>query len=108
MMHATRIGNISCFTMLMAVICPPIHSIVVTSPNDDHSPPALAAITIIPANQNLSFFSLNILEYSDVITMAVVKLSSRAERKKVSEIIIRNNLDLLVVFIFCVIMSKPS
>ena len=35
----------------LAVICPPIQSmVVVTSPIGDQAPPALAAITIIPAN----------------------------------------------------------
>lgn len=41
-----------------ADICPPIHSIVVvTSPNGDHVPPALAAIITSETNHNRSFFS---------------------------------------------------
>ena len=99
--HTTILGNINCFIILSAVICPPIQSIVVvTSPNGDHAPPALAAITIIPANHRRSSFSVKIFEHNEVITIAVVKLSSNAERKKVNTVIISNNFCLLVVDIF--------
>lgn len=40
--------------------------------------------------------------------MAIVKLSSRAKRKKLITVIINKSFDLLVVFIFRVITSNPS
>src|SRR6187402_1743684 len=99
-------GNSTDSMMAIAVICPPIQSIVVvTSPNGDHAPPALAAITIMPANQNLSCLLFNNLEQSDVITMAVVRLSNKAERKKVIKVTVKSSLDLLVVVIFSLIIS---
>jgi len=39
--------------MVVVVNCPPIHSIVVvTSPIGDQAPPALAAMTTMPANSH--------------------------------------------------------
>jgi hypothetical protein len=68
------------------VICPPIQSIVVvTSPIGDHAPPALAAITIIPPkNKRMSLFGTS-FRISDTITMEVVRLSSNADKKKVTQ-----------------------
>lgn len=107
-MHTAKLGSISCAIMLSAVICPPIHSmVVVTSPKGDQAPPALAAITIVPANQSRSSLSCNNLVHNDTITMAVVRLSSRAERKNEIPVMINNSLRLLVVFIFWVMISKP-
>ena len=46
----TRLGIMIPVIILPAVICPPIHNmIVVTSPIGDHAPPAFAAITTILA-----------------------------------------------------------
>ncbi len=80
------------FIMLSVEICPPIHSmVVVTSPMGVHAPPALAAITIIPAKNNrMSLFGIN-LRIKDTITMEVVRLSSTDERKKVTQHIIHKS-----------------
>src|SRR5688500_18098248 len=85
------LGRIRVLIMLAADICPPIQSIVVvTSPIGDHAPPAFAAITIIPAKNNRIFlFGTNFLT-SETITIAVVRLSSNADRKKVTQQITHN------------------
>jgi hypothetical protein len=80
----------------------------VTSPSGDQAPPALAAMMTIPANQSLSSFSVNIFVHNEVITIAVVRLSSRAERKKVSTVMMNRSFFLLFVDILWVIISKPS
>ena len=69
-----------------AEICPPIQSmVVVTSPIGDQAPPALAAITIIPAkNRRISLSGIN-FRIKDTITMVVVKLSKTEERKKATK-----------------------
>ena len=70
--------------MVVVVNCPPIHSIVVvTSPIGDQAPPALAAMTTMPAKSQRVCRSSMSLRNSDTMTMDVVKLSSRAEKKKV-------------------------
>jgi hypothetical protein len=80
------------------VIWPPIQSIVVvTSPMGDQAPPELAAITIMPANRMRSSRSSSNLRTSDTITMVVVRLSSRALRKKLIRPISHINEDRRVV-----------
>src|SRR5688572_3954934 len=98
-MRQTKIlGMINLTMILSAVIWPPIHNIVVvTSPKGDHAPPAFAAIIIAPAKYNLSFLSGINLPHKEVITMAVVRLSSSEERKKVIMVMMIRSLLLLVV-----------
>ena len=57
---------------------------VVTSPIGLNAPPALAAITTIPANNKRIFPSGNNLLNKETINMVVVKLSSTAESIKVT------------------------
>jgi hypothetical protein len=73
------------FIISTVVTCPPIQSIVVvTSPMGVQAPPALAAITIMPAkNKRSSRFSNNFF-MSDTMTMVVVRLSNIELRKKVT------------------------
>ena len=82
--------------------------IVVTSPIGDHAPPAFADKMIMPANSHLSSLSLIIFPISVAITIAVVKLSKAAEKKKVIVHKIHINLTFLVVLILSVIIAKPS
>mmetsp|Transcript_14481 Transcript_14481/g.45246 ORF Transcript_14481/g.45246 Transcript_14481/m.45246 type:complete len:515 (-) Transcript_14481:296-1840(-) len=64
---------------------PFIHSIVVvTSPIGVHTPPALAAITIIAPKSLRSSSESRSLRMSETITIVTVKLFKMAERKKVS------------------------
>ena len=79
----TMLGIKRPFMMAAAEICPPIQSIVVvTSPIGDQAPPALAAITIIPAkNRRISLSGIN-LRTNETITMVVVRLSNTEDRKK--------------------------
>ena len=79
----TRLGNINLATMLNAVICPPIHNIVVvTSPIGDQAPPAFAAIITIPVKYSLSLSSFINFLNKETITMVVVRLSKMADRKE--------------------------
>ena len=92
-----------------AVICPPIQSIVVvTSPMGDHAPPALAAITMIPAKNQRSSLRPNIFRLTAIITIVVVRLSSTALRKNVTKPIIHNRVVIFVVLILSVMTLKPS
>ena len=76
-----------------ADICPPIHNmVVVTSPMGDQAPPALAAMTTTPTKYIRVDLSETSLRNSVTITMAVVKLSSTADRKKVIKPTIHINL----------------
>src|SRR5688572_22566512 len=94
--------------ILKADIWPPIQSmVVVTSPIGDHAPPALAAITIIPAkNSRMSLFGTNFL-IKDTITIEVVRLSNKAERKNVTQQITHSKAFGFLVFILSVIIRKP-
>ena len=90
------------------VICPPIQSmVVVTSPMGDHAPPAFAAITIIPAKNNLSSRLSRSLRTKEIITIVVVKLSKIELRKKATQQIIHSNIGKLCVLILAVTTSKP-
>src|SRR5690606_16441837 len=82
----TTLGRNKLLIMLLAVICPPIHSIVVvTSPIGDQAPPALAATTMSPAkNRRVSRLATS-FRVSDTITMVVVRLSRIADRKNVTQ-----------------------
>src|SRR5438105_14074465 len=84
-MQITLGRNIT-FIILSVEICPPIHSmVVVTSPMGVHAPPALAAITIIPAkNIRMCLSGISFL-INDTITMEVVRLSKMEERKNVTQ-----------------------
>ena len=74
--------GISRFMMSLAVVTLfPIQSmVVVTSPMGDQAPPALAAITIKPANHNLVLLSLIIFCSMVIKTMVAVRLSIMADR----------------------------
>ncbi len=78
--------------MPSVVTWPPIHSIVVvTSPMGDQAPPAFAASTTIPAkNQRVSLSAMS-LRNKLTMTMAVVRLSSTEDRKKVMKETIHSN-----------------
>ena len=72
--------------MFSEVTWPPIHSIVVvTSPIGVQAPPALAAMTMMPAKNRRSSCLARILRISEIATMVVVRLSRMAERKKVTK-----------------------
>ena len=99
----------SVFTIIFTVVtCPPIHSImVVTSPMGLHAPPALAASITMPAKSHRSFLSAISLLSRAHMTMAVVMLSSNAERKKVSKLSSHSSFFLFVVVILSVMIRKP-
>src|SRR5688572_25563849 len=104
----TILGSSNVLIIFPADIWPPIHSmVVVTSPMGDHAPPALAAMTIIPAkNKRMSLLGTN-FRTRETITMAVVRLSKRAERKKVTQQITHNNVFGFFVLMRSVIMLNP-
>ena len=78
------LGRMRLPMMVVVVNCPPIQSIVVvTSSIGDQAPPALAAMTTMPAKSQRVRRSSMSLRNSDTMTMDVVKLSSRAEKKNV-------------------------
>ena len=80
--HA-MLGKIKLPTMVVVVSCPPIQSmVVVTSPMGDHAPPALAAMTTMPAKSHRVCLSSISLRSKETITIDVVKLSSNAEKKE--------------------------
>ena len=60
--------------------------VVVTSPIGDHAPPALAAIITIPAKNFRWSASEMIFRSKETITIAVVRLSRTAERKKANNL----------------------
>ena len=104
----TRLGIIIPVIILPAVICPPIHNmIVVTSPIGDHAPPAFAAITTILAYVQRVCWSLISLRSRESITIVVVRLSSTADMKNVRKLIIHSSLTLFVAVILSVIILKP-
>ena len=105
----TRLGRKSALMMPVALIWWPIHSmVVVTSPIGDQAPPALAAMTTIPAKNQRSRWSPISLRNSEIITMVVVRLSSTAERKKVMKPISHSSVTRLWVRMRSVITLKPS
>ncbi len=82
----TMLGRIKVFIILTAVIRPPIHSmVVVTSPIGDHAPPALAAITTMPAKNKRIFLLGTSFRSRETITIEVVRLSNNADRKNVTQ-----------------------
>ena len=95
--------------ILLAVTCPPIQSIIVViSPIGDQAPPALADSITIPAN--IHKFSLSLISFVSKadITIAVVKLSRAAEKKKVIIHKIHIKATFLLVVILSVIIENPS
>ena len=73
----------------------------------DQAPPALAAMMINPAKYQRSDLRVkNFLKMAN-ITMVVVRLSSTADRKKVSKHNIQSNTNMLLVFMTLRIISKP-
>jgi hypothetical protein len=81
--------------------------VVVTSPIGVHAPPALAAMTIIPAKKSrMSLFGINFL-ISETITIDVVRLSRTDERKKVTQQMIHSNDFAFFVVILSVMKRKP-
>ena len=77
-------GTITADTILAALTCPPIHSIiVVTSPIGDQAPPAFAARIKTPAKSHNVSLSLISFGSNAAITIAVVRLSRTAEKKNV-------------------------
>ena len=104
----TREGKKSCVIKAPVVTFSFIHSIiVVTSPVGVHAPPLLAASITIPQNIHLSLFTFISLRNSIVINIAVVRLSSIADMKKVKNEIIQRSLRLLRVFILSVMQVNP-
>jgi len=79
-------GQEVAFMIPSVVIWPPIQSIVVvTSPIGDQAPPALAAMTMLPAKKRRSSCLSSSFFISEIITIVVVRLSSTELRKKVVE-----------------------
>ena len=104
----TRLGRKIPFMIFSVVIWPPIHSIVVvTSPIGVQAPPALAAITMIPAKNRRSSWSSISLRISEIITIVVVRLSSAADRKKVTKPMIHSSVTMLVERMRSVMIVKP-
>ncbi len=86
------------FMIARVVIWPPIQSmVVVTSPIGLQAPPALAAITMMPAKNNRSSCLSSSFFISEIITMVVVRLSSTELRKKVTKPTSQIRVDCLVV-----------
>lgn len=73
--------------------------VVVTSPIGDHAPPALAAITISPANQSRNSFSFTTFCKMVIKTIVAVRLSIIADNAKPKKVKIHNNFCLLFVLI---------
>ena len=71
-----------------------------------NAPPALAAITTIPANNHLVCLSPTNFLSNEIITIEVIKLSSNAEKKKDRLAIIQRSLALFLVVILFVINVK--
>ena len=72
--------------MARVVIWPPIHNmVVVTSPIGLQAPPALAAMTMMPAKNNRSSWFSSSFFISEIMTMVVVRLSRMELRKKVTK-----------------------
>ncbi len=89
-------------------IFPAIQSMmVVTSPIGDHAPPALAARMIMPPKNQRSFWSVINLRSKAIITIAVVRLSSRADSRKVRNESAHSSLTLLLVLMWSVMMLNP-
>src|SRR6188768_4203807 len=108
MVIQTILGSNKVLIILTEEICPPIHSIVVvTSPIGDHAPPAFAPITIMPQKNSLIFLSGTSFLVRDTIKIAVVRLSSSAERKKVTQHITHNKVFGFFVVIRSVITLNP-
>ena len=86
----------------------PIQSIVVvTSPIGDHAPPALAAITISPANHNLSSLFKIIFLKIVINTIVAVRLSMMAERIKARKENIQSNFTFELVLTKALIAENP-
>ena len=85
-----------------------IHSMmVVTSPMGEKAPPALAAMTMSPANSQRSFWSLSKRRNIITMMMVVVMLSRTADMTNDSEHMIHNRCRLLLALMFSVINEKP-
>ena len=94
--------------MFIVVIWPPIQSmVVVTSPIGDQAPPAFAAMTMMPAKNRRSAWLDSSLRISEIMTMVVVRLSSSAERKKVTKPTSHISFDNWAVRMRLVMTSKP-
>ena len=105
----TRLGINSPTITPEAVIWLPIQSmVVVTSPIGDQAPPALAAITTTPTNNQRSGRPRISLRSSETMTMVVVRLSSAADRKKVRKPMIHSRCTRFRVWIRSVMTLKPS
>ena len=103
------LGRMRLVMIVLVVSCPPIQSmVVVTSPMGDQAPPALAATTTIPANSQRVCRSSISLRSSDTITIDVVKLSNKAEKKNVRTHTIQSIFTLLRVWIRSVMTRNPS
>ena len=80
---------------------------MVISPIGDQAPPALhASINIPPKNQMSFLFFINLGNIADM-TIAVVKLSNTADKKKPKKDKIQSSLILDLVVILSVIIEKP-
>ena len=86
----------------------PIHNIVVvTSPMGDQAPPALAQITIKPANQSLVFLFFTTFCKMVIKTIVAVRLSIIADKINAKKAKIYRRPFLLVVLIKLLIVKKP-
>ncbi len=104
----TSEGKIKDCMMDRAVICPPIHSmVVVTSPMGDQAPPALAAMTMRPAKIKRSSRLCSSFLVNDTMTMVVVRLSKMALKKKLTPATTHSKVANLVVLMREVTTSKP-
>jgi len=105
----TKLGRMTPSIICKVVTCPPIHNMmVVTSPIGDHAPPALAARTTMLTKNNRSSLVGMIFRIKATNTIVVVRLSRRAERKKVRKLSNQSSLTLFLVVILSVITLNPS
>ncbi len=104
----TRLGMNACNITAPVETFPATHSMmVVTSPMGLQAPPEFAArMTMPPKNQRSCLSGINFLR-SVTITMAVVRLSRIAEKKKVMKLSTQRSFTLFVVLIWSVMMEKP-
>mmetsp|Transcript_61603 Transcript_61603/g.101775 ORF Transcript_61603/g.101775 Transcript_61603/m.101775 type:complete len:243 (+) Transcript_61603:639-1367(+) len=106
---ATMLGRISANIVGQVVMLPLIHSIVVvTSPMGVQAPPAFAAMTARPPkSMRSSVWSGSIFRSSETMTMVDVRLSSTAERQKVTTPTMNRRVRRLLVWMFSVMTRKP-
>ena len=100
--------NRSRMTSTVPILCLIQSMVVVTSPITVQAPPALAAITTMPAKNSRVSRSATSFRSNEIITMVVVRLSSTADRKNVNQLTIQSSWTLFLALIRSVISEKPS